>query len=182
MNLKLVAVLLISTSLVACSSDRKTDVVDDSLNEASGVSSEYADSGSVYGDYNVIGEEELGRLDSGSQEQLVALAGDRVYFNFNSSEINTNAQKTLMRQITWLKEHSDINVLVEGHADERGTREYNLALGEKRASAAKNFLIANGISSSRISVISYGREHPEALGSDESAWSKNRRAVTVVTK
>jgi len=182
MNLKLAAVLLVSTSLVACSSDRKTDGIDDSLNQVSGVSQEYSDSGMPYGDYNQIDADELNNITDGSQEQFVALAGDRVYFNFNSSEINSNAQKTLMRQVRWLKEHSDVNIIVEGHADERGTREYNLALGEKRANSSKSFLVANGISSSRISVISYGKEHPEAPGSDEASWSKNRRAVTVVTK
>lgn len=181
MNLKLIAILLISTSLVACSSDRKIDNVDGSLDEVSGVS-DYSNSGATYGNYDSISSENLDDLTPGSQEQLVALVGDRVFFNFNSSSVNSNAQKTLKRQIAWLKENSDVNVLIEGHADERGTREYNLALGEKRANSVKSFLVGNGVSSSRIAVISYGKEHPEFPGSDESSWSKNRRAVTVVAK
>lgn len=118
----------------------------------------------------------------GTQEDLVANVGDRVFFGYDSSVLSSEAQATLARQAEWLKANSSLNVVVEGHCDERGTREYNLALGERRANAAKNYLVSLGIDRSRISTISYGKEHPEVLGSDEEAWSKNRRAVTVVNQ
>ena len=107
-------------------------------------------------------------------------AGDRVFFQLNSSEVTSEGQDTLRRQAQWLSSHTTSNVTVEGHADERGTREYNLALGERRAAAARNFLIAQGVDAGRITTISYGKERPAVAGSDESAWSQNRRAVTVV--
>ena len=94
--------------------------------------------------------------------------------------IFAEAQQTLTHQAEWLKQYSKVNVTVEGHCDERGTREYNLALGERRAAAAKKYLVGTGIAANRISTISYGKERPAVIGSDESAWSQNRRAVTVV--
>ena len=117
----------------------------------------------------------------GTQEDLAQNVGDRVFYEYNSSELTADAQHTLDRQVQWLKQYAKINVTVEGHCDERGTREYNLALGERRATAAKKYLVAAGIPASRISTISYGKERPAVVGSDESAWSQNRRAVTVVT-
>lgn len=105
--------------------------------------------------------------------------GDRVFFELNSSELSADAQATLARQADYLKANS-INVTLEGHCDERGTREYNIALGERRASAAKNYLVSLGIPAGRISTISYGKERPAVVGHDESAWSQNRRAVTVL--
>ncbi|MDE3037500.1 MAG: peptidoglycan-associated lipoprotein Pal, partial [Pseudomonadota bacterium] len=90
------------------------------------------------------------------------------------------AQKTLQHQAAWLKQYPGVNVTVEGHCDERGTREYNLALGERRAAAAKKYLVSEGIAAARISTISYGKERPAVIGDDEAAWSQNRRAVTVL--
>ena len=104
---------------------------------------------------------------------------DRVFFATNESILTTKSRDTLRKQAAWLRKNSSINVVVEGHADERGTREYNLALGERRANAAKDYLMTYGISSSRISVISYGKERPVDSGSNPLAWSKNRRSVTV---
>jgi len=121
-----------------------------------------------------------GPVRPGSQEDLVQNVGDRVFFEYDSAMISSEAQQTLDRQAAWLKQYSSINVTVEGHCDERGTREYNLALGERRASAAKKYLVSLGIAASRISTISYGKERPAVVGSDESSWSQNRRAVTVV--
>ena len=104
---------------------------------------------------------------------------DRVFFGYDSSVIDSDGQDTLQKQADYLKKNTGINVTVEGHCDERGTREYNLALGERRATAAKNYLVSLGVSSSRIQTISYGKERPAVVGDDESAWSQNRRAVTV---
>ena len=104
---------------------------------------------------------------------------DRVFFATNKSVLTTASRDTLRKQAAWLRENKNINVTVEGHADERGTREYNLALGERRANAAKDYLMTYGISSNRISVISYGKERPVNSGSSPLAWSQNRRSVTV---
>jgi peptidoglycan-associated lipoprotein len=117
---------------------------------------------------------------AGTQEDLVSHVGDRIFFGFDSSELSENAQRTMQRQSEWMKMNPDLKVILEGHCDERGTREYNLALGERRAAAAKNYLVSLGIDGSRISIISYGKEHPVDPESSEVAWSKNRRAVTVV--
>lgn len=106
--------------------------------------------------------------------------GDRVFFATDMSTINDEGRQTLNRQAEWLKKYTNYQVTVEGHCDERGTREYNLALGDRRANAAKNYLASRGVDASRITTISYGKERPIALGSDEEAWAQNRRAVTVV--
>ena len=104
---------------------------------------------------------------------------DRVFFATNETILTTASRETLRKQASWLRKNSDINVVLEGHADERGTREYNLALGERRANSAKDYLMTYGISSDRISVLSYGKERPVDSGSNPLAWSKNRRSVTV---
>ena len=117
---------------------------------------------------------------SGSQEDLIVNVGDRVFFGYDSSDLDSDALELLQDQVAWLKQHSNVSVIVEGHCDERGTREYNLALGEKRAQAVKNYLISLGINSSRVSTISYGKERPAVIGSHEGAWSQNRRSVTLV--
>ena len=112
-------------------------------------------------------------------EYLADGVPDRVFFATNESVLTTSSRETLRKQAAWLRKNSEITVVLEGHADERGTREYNLALGERRANAAKDYLMTYGISSSRISVISYGKERPVDAGSNPLAWSKNRRSVTV---
>jgi len=104
---------------------------------------------------------------------------DRVFFATNESILTTASRETLRAQAAWLRKNSSINVVLEGHADERGTREYNLALGERRANSAKDYLMTYGISSDRMSVLSYGKERPVDAGSNPLAWSKNRRSVTV---
>ena len=116
----------------------------------------------------------------GSQEDLVANVGDRVFFDFDRYNIRSDQQTTLERQANWLGQHGAVNVQVAGHTDERGTREYNLALGQRRASAARDFLVARGVASARISTISYGKDRPIALGSNEEAWAQNRVAITSV--
>jgi peptidoglycan-associated lipoprotein len=117
----------------------------------------------------------------GSRADMIAQAGtDTVHFATDSSDIDSEAQSTLSRQAAWLQKYPNVRVTIEGHCDERGTREYNLALGDRRANSAKNFLVNAGVSAARISVISYGKERPVAQGSDEDSWAQNRRAVTVV--
>ena len=112
-------------------------------------------------------------------EYLAAGVPDRVFFATNKSSLTTKSRETLRKQATYLRKNKNLNVTIEGHADERGTREYNLALGERRANAAKDYLMTYGISGKRISVISYGKEKPVNPGSDALAWSQNRRSVTV---
>ena len=110
----------------------------------------------------------------------VGQAGDRILFETDSYSVDDEDRRVLQAQAAWLQRNPKVRVTIEGHADERGTREYNLALGDRRANAAKNYLQSLGIAASRMSVISWGKERPEALGSDESAWAQNRRAVTVM--
>jgi len=112
-------------------------------------------------------------------EYLASGVPDRVFFATNESVLTTASRETLRKQASWLRKNSNITIVLEGHADERGTREYNLALGERRANAAKDYLMTYGISSDRISVLSYGKERPVDSGSNPLAWSKNRRSVTV---
>ena len=112
-------------------------------------------------------------------EYLADGVPDRVFFATNETVLTTASRETLRAQAAWLRKNSSINVVLEGHADERGTREYNLALGERRANSAKDYLMTYGISSDRISVLSYGKERPVDAGSNPLAWSKNRRSVTV---
>ena len=116
----------------------------------------------------------------GSQQDLEASAGDRVFFAFDRSDITPEAQEILARQADWLRRYPNVTVTIEGHCDERGTREYNLALGERRAEMVKHTLVALGIDAGRIQTISYGKERPSAVGDDDVAWAQNRRAVTVV--
>ena len=112
-------------------------------------------------------------------EYLATGVRDRVFFATNKSTLTTASRDTLRKQAAWMRKKKDLSFTIEGHADERGTREYNLALGERRANAAKDYLMTYGISSNRISVLSYGKERPVDSGSNPLAWSKNRRSVTV---
>jgi peptidoglycan-associated lipoprotein len=120
------------------------------------------------------------RFGPGSQQDLAATAGDRVFFAYDSSEISAEGRQTLQKQADWLHRYGNVSVTIEGHCDERGTREYNLALGERRAQAVKNVLVAAGIPSSRIATISYGKERPEIPHSDDQSYAQNRRGVTTV--
>jgi peptidoglycan-associated lipoprotein len=117
----------------------------------------------------------------GTQEDLEISVGDRVFFAYDSAVLSPVATQTLDRQAAWLKQYQDIVLTVEGHTDERGTREYNLALGDRRANAVKNYLVALDIDAVRILTISYGEERPAEPGNDETAWANNRRAVSVVS-
>ena len=117
----------------------------------------------------------------GSEGDFTTNVGDRIYFSEDKSTLAPEAQETLRRQAQWLQQYGNVTVQVEGHADERGTREYNIALSARRATAAREFLIAQGVNGNRISSIAYGKERPAALCDAEQCWSQNRRAVTVIT-
>jgi peptidoglycan-associated lipoprotein len=122
-----------------------------------------------------------GSINAGTQEDLIVNVGDRVFFEFDSSELTVDAQATLDAQAAWLLQYSDTDITIEGHADERGTREYNLALGDKRAFAVYSYLAQAGVDTNRMDYVSWGKERPEVIGSDETAYSQNRRGVTIVT-
>jgi len=147
-------VLLLSLVLSACATQQKVAKIDSQIQ------------GDVY-----TGTDTVKYLADGVK--------DRVFFATNESVLTTASRDTLRKQAAWLRKNSDVTVVLEGHCDERGTREYNLALGERRANAAKDYLMTYGIASNRISVISYGKERPVDSGSNPLAWSKNRRSVTV---
>jgi peptidoglycan-associated lipoprotein len=117
--------------------------------------------------------------DTNPQTALIKV-GDRVHFDYDSAELDDDSRTTLDRQVEFLNQNPSIMITVEGHCDERGTREYNLALGEKRASSVKDYLIASGVNSARISTVSYGKERPQVLGSNSAAWKMNRRSVTTI--
>jgi peptidoglycan-associated lipoprotein len=127
-------------------------------------------------DQNLAG----GNAAPGSQQDFVVNVGDRVFFDTDSSELTGQARATLDKQAQWLNNYNRYAFTVEGHADERGTREYNIALGARRAETVREYLISRGISASRMRTISYGKERPVALCNDISCWSQNRRAVTVL--
>jgi len=117
---------------------------------------------------------------AGSKEDFVQNAGDRVFFALDHSDITPESQATLQRQADWLKRYGNVTVTVEGHCDDRGTREYNLALGERRAAAVKRVLVALGVPANRIQTVSYGKERPTVVGDNEQAWAQNRVGITVI--
>jgi peptidoglycan-associated lipoprotein len=120
------------------------------------------------------------RAQPGTQREFSERAGDTIRFTTDNTEINLQGEAILVAQSRWLNQYTQYPILIEGHADERGTREYNLALGAKRAAAVKRFLIARGVEPRRISIVTYGKEHPVAVCANISCWSQNRRAVTVL--
>lgn len=119
-------------------------------------------------------------IQPGSQADLEANVGDHILFETNSAQLSPEARRILDSQAKWLKQYNDVNVIIEGHCDERGTREYNLALGARRASAVKNYLEASGVTVGRVSTISFGKDNPPVLGSGPEIWAQNRRASTVL--
>ncbi len=173
MIIKLLASATLVFFLAACSTTPK-DTADSSGSGSSTSSSDVSSTSSS--EASSAGSV----IEPGSQEDLIVNVGDRVFFGYDSSELDSDAQELLQDQVAWLKQHSNVSVIIEGHCDERGTREYNLALGEKRAQSVKNYLINLGISSDRVSTISYGKERPAVVGSNDGAWAQNRRSVTIV--
>ena len=172
MIIKLLASALLVFFLAACSTTPK-DTADSSGSGSTSTSSDVSSSAET-------GTTESASIEPGSQEDLIVNVGDRVFFNYDSAELDNDAQELLQDQVAWLKQYSDVSVIIEGHCDERGTREYNLALGEKRAQSVKNYIINLGISADRVSTISYGKERPAVVGSSDGAWAQNRRSVTIV--
>ena len=126
------------------------------------------------------GEVETDPLPIGSDEEFLQTIGDRVHFSVDRYDLSAQARAILERQAQWLQRYPGRRVVIQGHADERGTREYNLALGDRRANAVKSFLVAMGVEPSRITTVSFGKEQPVALGPTETAWAQNRRGVTIV--
>ena len=168
-------VVMFGLIVTACATKKSVKTTDSTTSTTKAAETQKADpiekldalmQGDVY-----VGSDTVGELASG--------VPDRVFFATNEIILTTASRETLRKQAAWLRQNSDVTVVVEGHADERGTREYNLALGERRANAAKDYLMTYGISGNRISVISYGKERPVDSGSNPLAWSKNRRSVIV---
>ena len=170
------AIILTAVSLLAsCSYKPQEDSMSD-LDSSSSTSAN--DSSTSSGDYSSTGS--LGDITPGSVEDFIVNLGDRVFFELNSSDLTAEAQETLKMQAAWLNRYLSTTVTIEGHADERGTREYNLALGARRANSVIVYLQTLGIKGDRLTSISYGKERPAVTGSNEEAWSQNRRGVLVV--
>ena len=141
-------------------------------------------SGCAKGKKGLASDEENGNdyVDSTTSEFLADGIANRVYFNFDSSELDSESKEVLMQQANWMKSHESVSFVIEGHCDARGTVEYNLGLGERRADMTKRFLVSQGVDASRLEVISYGKERPSALGEGEEVHKLNRRSVTVIRK
>ena len=122
-----------------------------------------------------------GQIVPGTDRDFIVNVGDRIFFDFDKYNVRNDQRAQLEKQAAWLKRYPAVMITIEGHADERGTREYNLALTERRANSTKDFLVANGIAANRIKILPLGKERPVALGHDEASWAQNRRAVTVIT-
>jgi len=165
-------VLIMTLVLAACATaPKETASTGSTTSSSSSSSSEAAKPQVVDGVY----------VGSDTVEMLAVNVPDRIFFAYDSYSLTSGAQDTLAKQAKWLKANGSVTISIEGHADERGTREYNLALGDRRANAAKDFLMAQGISSSRITTISFGKERPVNAASNKTAWAQNRRSVTVRT-
>lgn len=175
----LVAVTALSLSLAACSSDDELKPYGDELFPDEQTQVDQSVPAAPVDGYSADGLG-YGNAVPGSQDDLSVNVGDRVFFGYDSFTLTPEATSQLELQAQWLNQHSSVNIVVEGHADERGTREYNLALGDRRASAVKNYLISLGVSPTRVQTISYGKERPEMLGANSESWAKNRRSTTVV--
>ena len=172
-TIKMAAILLVSTALVAGCGKKKVEALPP------------AAQGTDYGQNATDPNAGTGQIIPGSQEdflQQVGAFGDRILFETDRFNVDAEDQAVLQRQAQWLAQYPNTRAIVEGHADERGTRDYNLALGERRANSAKNYLTSIGVDASRIQTVSYGKERPSALGSDEQSWAQNRRAVTVTVR
>lgn len=174
MLVRLFSVLAVVFVLSACSSDQTGDT-----SAQSGMDGRDAMTAGPLDGTQVDGDN-MGGAAPGTQADLVVNVGDRVFFGYDQYDLTPEGRSTLDMQSEWLQKYPNVNVTIEGHCDERGTREYNLALGERRASSIKNYLIARGVPASRVNTISYGKERPAVPGSDASAWAQNRRGVTKV--
>jgi len=172
--LKTIASLLVIFSLSACFSSSQNDQVDFDVDPNMAFDES--------GDFDVVADEDMANeINAQTQQEIEEVeVSDRIFFGLDQNSLSAEAQSTLDTQAAWLKSDYGINVVIEGHCDERGAREYNIALGERRAEAVKDYLVSAGVSASRIKTVSYGKEKPAFVGSGEGIWSKNRRAVTVI--
>jgi len=171
---RLLAICAVAFLFTAC--ETASNVAGDS---ASGSSSSSA-SGSASSSATASASSSSTTATQMSDAEKLAQVGNTVYFGFDSSELAGEAQATLDRQAAFLNVNPTMVVIIEGHADERGTREYNLALGDRRAVAVRDYLLAKGLNAARVRTVSYGKERPAVSGSNEEAWAKNRRAATVL--
>ncbi len=181
MRSRLLLTALVALSLSACSTTEE-DANIDAMDMGNAPVAQGTLDGDQYGDGMAsagVGGVDGAALGTNAQD-FVVNAGDRVFFAYDSFDLTPEARSTLDRQAQWLNQNSGLNITVEGHADERGTREYNLALGERRANSVQNYLVAQGVSASRINTISYGKERPAVVGDGPGSWAQNRRSVTVV--
>ena len=165
MRFKLLSVIALSVLVAACAEKKPEPTADSS-------GSTVTNNGGGGGSTQTVS------IAPGSLADFQKNVGDRIFFDYDKSDLSADARATLSRQADWLKKYH-VSLVVEGHCDERGTREYNLALGERRANAVKNFLVAQGVPASGLSTISYGKERPAVLGDNEAAWAQNRRGVSV---
>lgn len=178
---RLIAILSAAFLLGACetasttSSDSASDSASSSASGAATASASSTDASSSSASSSSSSAD-----DAMTTAEKLARVGNTVYFDFDSAVLSYDAQVTLSRQSAFLQLNPEVVVVIEGHCDERGTREYNLALGDRRASAARDFLLAKGVDAARIRTVSYGKERPAMLGSNEESWAKNRRAATVL--
>lgn len=186
---KLASLFAAALLLAACESANQQEAATGSDGATQRASAEsqtdgQRDQGGGSGDGQVsqesLEQDEAQGPEAGTQEHLVVNVGDRVFFDFDKSNLTPEAEKTVERLAAWMKDYPTTSLTVEGHADERGTREYNLALGARRANSVKDYLVVLGIAPDRIETVSYGEERPAVLGSNADAWAKNRRAVFVV--
>jgi len=174
MLIRLLAIALLTVTVAACSSTK--DEAADGVTVGERTDGQGAMDGTgVYGDGSVDGS-----VVPGSQQDLATNVGDRVFFAYDSYDLAPEARDTLNRQTEWLNRYPNLNITIEGHSDERGTREYNIALGDRRATAVKNYLVSQGVSAARLNTISYGKEQPAVVGADAASWAQNRRGVTRV--
>jgi len=175
MLIRFLTISALAFTLVACSTTDDQASEDEMIvSEREDITTGPLDGTEVYTEDYV----ETETFPPGSQEDLAVNVGDRVFYGYDRYDLTAEARSTLDRQAEWLMRYPSVNVTIEGHADERGTREYNLALGERRAASVKNYLITMGIDPRRINIISYGKERPAVLGSNPAAWAQNRRGVT----
>lgn len=169
-NLLMVAGMAVA--LAACSStDKATDVGQVTTGEQSAMTTTPMSTSTTTNQNGPV---------AGTQQDLVVNVGDRVFFGYDHYDISSEAQTILKGQADWMAKYPNVNLSIEGHCDERGTREYNLALGERRANSVKNYLTGLGVAVNRIHTVSYGKERPAVMGSNAEAWAQNRRAVSVV--
>ena len=176
---KILLSMFLAVFISACSTTPK-DTADSSGSGSSGEFNTASTSEDVASTTTDTTTSDFSGVIRGSQEDLVVSVGDRVFFGYDSAELDADAQELLQAQAAWLKQYNKTSITIEGHCDERGTREYNLALGERRAQAVKNYLNGLGVGISSMSTISYGKERPAVVGSHDAAWSQNRRSVTIV--